>query len=65
MRPHGLEIDKPYFVINGVPQQIELILAAKLINIQFSQVALFSVSDAGIVRHSLCRLINIGRNVVL
>ena len=65
VRPHRFEIDQPDFVINGIAQQIELILATKLVHEQIGKITFLVFADAGVVRDELRRGIDIGSDLVV
>ena len=51
MWAHGLQIDKSYAVIDGVAQQIELVLAAEFVDEEVGQVAFLAFPQLWIVSY--------------
>ena len=65
VRTDGFEIYQAHFLVDTVAQQVELSLAAELVNIQLGKVALFAFSKGGLAAYFGDGDIHIRCNVVM
>lgn len=65
MRADGFQIDQPHGVIDGVAQEIELVLAAEFVDQQFRQIAFLAPADGGVGGNNFGGGIHVRRHVVV